>query len=231
MSENQIYPYKVLFVEDEELLRKNYASYLKMLFSDVYEAKDGEEALYLYKEEKPDILIVDIHIPKIDGLELLEIIRKEDISTKAIVFTAHINTEFLLKATSLKLVKYLKKPVSRRDLRNALFLAINEISNYEIIPISTINLEEGYSWNVQLKELKHFNKSIDLTNKERLFLDLLFSHRNKVFSYNEIFYHVWEDYNEEGSFNGLKNLIRRLRKKLPKDLIQNIFNEGYKIKI
>ena len=231
MGENQIYPYKILFVEDEESLRKNYISYLKMLFSHVYEAKDGEEALSLYRKERPDILIVDIHIPKIDGLELLKIIRKEDITTKAIILTAHINTEFLLKATSLKLVKYLKKPVPRKDLKEALFLAVSEISSYEIIPITIINLEEGYSWNAQSKELKHFNKSIDLTNKERLFLALLFSHINKVFSYNDIFYHVWEDYNETGSFNGLKNLIRRLRKKLPKDLIQNVFNEGYKIKI
>ena len=79
--------------------------------------------------------------------------------------------------------------------------------------------------------MKHFNEIVDLTNKERLFLELLFSHKNKVFSYDEIFYYVWNDFNENVSLSSLKNLISRLRKKIDIDLIVNVFNEGYKLKI
>ncbi|QDF28719.1 response regulator transcription factor [Halarcobacter anaerophilus] len=224
-----LYPYKILFIEDEELLRKNYTDYLKMNFSEVIEAKDGQEGLDLYKKYKPDILIVDINIPRIDGLKLLEMIRINDIETKAIILTAHVDKDFLLRAASLKLVKYLEKPVNRKNLKDALLLAINEISTYSITNKKIVELKEELLWNNELKELIFQNKNIELTNKEKLLLELLTSHANKVFSYDEIFFHVWNNYNEEASFSALKNLIRRIRKKLPENTILNIFNEGYKI--
>jgi len=124
----ELYPYKILFVEDEEATRKNYVTYLKMLFSEVYEAKDGEIAYQLYKEKKPDILILDVNIPKLNGLELLEKIRENDYTTKAIMFTAHSDQNFLLQAVSLQLTKYLVKPVSRQELKEALDLAISELN-------------------------------------------------------------------------------------------------------
>ena len=67
-----------------------------------------------------------------------------------------------------------------------------------------------------------------LTNKEKIFLELLFSHKNRVFTYDEISDYVW-GYDDSIPLNGLKNIVKRLRKKLPEDTILNIFNEGYKI--
>jgi len=224
----EVYPYKILFVEDEEATRKNYVTYLKMLFSEVYEASDGEKAYQLYKEKKPDILILDVNIPKLNGLELLEKIRENDYTTKAIMFTAHSDKNFLLQAVSLQLTRYLVKPVSRKDLKEALDIAINELLKYSVTPIQKIDLKDNYSWDMELKELKHHNTLIELTSKERILLSLLFSYKNRVFSYDDIFEYVW-GYNEEISLNGLKNMIKRLRKKLPEDTIINVFNEGYKI--
>jgi len=223
-----IHPYKILFVEDEQAIRENYIIYLKMLFSEVYEAKDGEEAYEFYKSKKPDIMIVDINIPKLNGIELLKKIREEDYMTKAILLTAHTDKAFLLEAASLKLTKYLVKPVSRKDLKEALNLAINELLKYNISPLQKIELAQKYSWDLQLKELKYYDKVIELTNKEKNLLDLLFSHKNRIFTYDEIFEYVW-GYEESININGLKNIIKRLRKKLPENTILNIFNEGYKI--
>lgn len=228
---NKLYPYKVLIVEDEDLLRGNYVEYLKIIFANVFEAKDGEEALEQYFRVKPDIIIVDINIPKINGLKLLEIIREKDLQTKAIILTAHVNKDFLLKATSLKLIKYLEKPVNRKNLKNAIQIAINEIVTYSIKYVKIIKLSYEISWDSEIKELKIKDEIIDLTSKERSLLDLLISHPNRVFSYDEIFFYVWNNVNEETSINALKNLIRRVRKKIPHDIIQNIFNEGYKINI
>ena len=223
-----IYPYKILFVEDEKAIRENYITYLKTFFAEVFEAEDGVKAYELYKLKKPDIMIVDINIPKLNGLELLERIRENDYTTKAIMLTAHTNKSFLLKATTLKLTKYLVKPVSRKDLNEALESTINEILKYSVMSIQKIELSENYSWNMELKELKHHNHIIELTNKERTLLELLFSHRNRVFTYEEIFEYVW-GYDESITLNGLKNMIKRLRKKFPENTILNIFNEGYKI--
>ena len=111
------YPYKILFVEDDQVIRENYVTYLKMFFSEVFEAEDGEKAYELYKLKKPDIMIIDINIPKLNGLDLLERIRENDYSTKAIMLTAHSDKSFLLKAVGLKLTRYLVKPVSRKDLK------------------------------------------------------------------------------------------------------------------
>lgn len=225
---SDLYPYKILVVEDEEAIRKNYIIFLKMFFKEVYEADDGEKAYNLYKSEKPDIMIVDINIPKLNGLELIKKIRERDFTTKIIILTAHSDKYFLFEAIELKLTKYLVKPVSRKDLNEALDLAINEISQYTILNIKNIQLTDEYSWNTELKELKFHNKIIDLTNKERNFLSLLLSHKNRAFNYNEIFEYVWT--NEELiSLNSLKNLVKRLRKKLPENMISNVFNEGYKI--
>ncbi len=222
-----LYPYKILFIEDEEATRVNYVSYLKTLFCEVYEADDGEKAYTLYKEKKPDIMIIDINIPKINGLELLKMIRESDYKTKAIMLTAHTKKSFLLDAASLKLTKYLVKPISRKELKDALELTISELSKYNVLAIKKIDFAQNYWWDIELKELRHFNSLIKLTSKERIFLELLFSRKNRVFTYDEIFEYVW-DFEESVSINSLKNMVKRLRKKTPQDLIVNVFNEGYK---
>ena len=223
-----VYPYKILFIEDEEATRENYITYLRMFFSEVYEAEDGEKAYALYQEKKPDIMIIDINIPKLNGIKLLEKIRETDYQTKAIMLTAHTDESFLLSAASLKLTSYLVKPVSRKKLKEALAACVDELLKYSITPIQKIDLPQNYSWDIELKELKQYNNFIDLTSKERNLLALLFSHKNRVFSYDDIFEYLWE-YDEKISLNGLKNIIKRLRKKLPDDTIVNVFNEGYKI--
>ena len=173
-------------------------------------------------------MIVDINIPKLSGLELLRKIRENDYNTKAIVLTAHTDKTFLLEATSLKLTRYLVKPVSRKDLKEALKDTIDELLKYNILPIQKINLTDDYSWDFQLNELKHHNKNVELTNKEKIFLKLLFSHKNRVFTYDEIFEYIWQ-YEDSISIDGLKNMVKRLRKKLPENTILNVFNEGYKV--
>jgi len=223
-----LYPYKILFVEDDQVIRENYVAYLKMMFSEVYEAKDGEEAYALYKIKKPDLMIVDINLPKLTGLELLKKIRENDHTTKAIMLTAHTDKSFLLEAIQLKLTQYLVKPVSSKDLNEALELTIKELLQYNVMPLQKIELPQNYSWHVELKELKHHNTLIKLTKKEKILLDLLFSHKNRVFTYDEIFEHICE-YEETNSINGIKNMVKRLRKKLPEGSIVNLFNEGYKI--
>jgi len=225
-----LHPYKILFIEDEKATRENYVTYLKMFFSEVYEAEDGEKAYQLYQTNKPDILIIDINIPKLNGLDLLAKIREKDHTTKAIMLTAHTDKEFLLKATSLKLTKYLVKPVSRKDLKETLDFTIQELKKYSTVAISNIEFANNYTWNSDLKLLKHNNINIELTHKERTFLKLLFSHKHRVFTYEEIFDYVWE-FGEEIGLNSLKNMVKRLRKKLPENTIVNIFNEGYKISL
>lgn len=225
-------PYSVLYIEDEKDIRANYMNYLDRHFEKVYEAADGEEGYEKYKKNRPDIMIVDINLPKLNGLDLVRRIRKNNHSTKVIMLTAHSETKFLLEATELKLTKYLVKPVSRRELKDALTHVIDELSNFEITSKKTIVLKNGFYWDIQRKELLNNNSSAVLTNKERSILALLFSSVNTTFTYDEIIINVWyEDDYDRDKLDALKTIIKNLRKKLPKDIIKNVYGTGYKIEM
>lgn len=229
MSED-IRKFDILFVEDEKAIRDNYVRYLKRYFQNVYEAEDGEEAYEIYKEKKPHILIVDLNIPKLNGLELLAKIRQSDHSVKAIILTAHTEAKFLIEATSLKLTKYLVKPVNRSALKNALDLAILEFSNFDVVSKNCITLKENFSWDINNEELINKESSILLTNKERKILAMFFKNINKTMTYDDMVLEVWYDY-EEDKIDALKTIIKNLRKKLPKDTIINVFGIGYKVEV
>ncbi|WP_372998482.1 response regulator transcription factor [Sulfurimonas sp.] len=224
--------YTVLYIEDEKDIRTNYVNYLTRHFEKVYEAADGEEGYEKYKKNRPDIMIVDINLPKLNGLDLVRRIRENNHSTKVIMLTAHSETKYLLEATELKLTKYLVKPVSRSELKDALTLVIDELSNFETTSKKTIVLKEGFYWDIQREELLNNNSSAVLTNKERSILAFLFSSVNRTFSYDDIIINVWyEDDYDRDKLDALKTIIKNLRKKLPKDTIKNVFGTGYKIEI
>jgi len=221
-------PYSILFIEDEDETRENYVKYLKRYFIDVYEARDGESALKIYRDKKPDILIIDINLPKISGIELLEMIREKDHTTKALMLTAHSSTEFLLKSAELKLTKYLIKPISRAELRDALDLVIKELNCFNTISKNTFIFKEQYSWDYDEQKLLKNHIEIVLTLQERQVLELLLNHININISYDNIILHLWNNF-ETDKLNSVKTVIKTLRKKLPKDTIHNIYGLGYKI--
>lgn len=223
-----IYPYSVLFVEDEDVIRQNYVTFLKMMFEQVFEAADGENGYALYKEKKPNIIIVDINLPNMNGLELLEKIRQTDQKTKAIVLTAYANQEFLLQAVSLKLTSYLIKPVERLELFKSLDKAIDELKNYCFVPLKIIKIDNIYNWDNENYILYSYSEEVPLTKKERDLLILLFSAKNRIFTYDEIFESIWS-HTHESSMNSLKSLVKTLRKKIPKEKIRNISGIGYTI--
>jgi DNA-binding response OmpR family regulator len=222
--------YSILYVEDEKEIRANYVNYLDRHFYKVYEAEDGLEGYEKYKQYKPDIMIVDINLPKLNGLELVKKIREYDHSIKIIMLTAHAEAKYLLEATELKLTKYLVKPISRSELKDALNLLLEELCNFETKSKQRIVLNDGFHWDIKRQELFNNSSSIVLTNKERSILSLLFSSINRVFTYDEIIINVWyEDDYDNDKLDALKTIIKNLRKKLPKDTIKNVFATGYKI--
>lgn len=228
MINDKKYGYSILFVEDEIELRKNYVMYLQTMFEFVYEAGDGEEAYSIYKDKKPDILIVDINIPKLNGLDLLKKIRENDYTIKAIVLTAHKDKDFLLQATSLQLTNYLIKPIKRKALQHSLEKVIDELRSYKTISIKNKIFNDNYMWNYDTQEFTYNAKVIHLTNKEKIIIILFMNNLNSILSIEKIIYSVWNEYQETHEA-ALKTILTKLRKKLPKDMIKNIHGIGYKI--
>ena len=228
MKDNSKTPYSILFVEDEEATRKNYVNYLRRYFENVYEAEDGIEAYSLYLKHKPQILIVDINMPKMNGIELLQKIRQKDHSVKSIILTAHTTTDFLLQASELKLTKYLEKPVTRAELKEALDLVITELNSFRIVSKKTYTLKENHLWDYTEQKLFKNHIEIKLTLQESQILALLFDNINTKLSYDTMITHIWDNF-EEDKINALKTAIKKLRKKLPEDTIVNVYGFGYKV--
>lgn len=224
---NKVQPYNILFIEDEKDIRDNYTKYLRRHFLNVYEAVDGEDGYGVYKDKKPEIMIVDINLPKLNGLDLVKKIREEDQSVKVIMLTAYSDTKYLLDASELKLVKYLVKPITRRELKSALDVAVEEFSMFDVVSKKTINLKDGYAWDYEMKKVLLNGLEISFTNKEQQIVTLLLSNPNYVFTYDEIIIEVWSSF-EDDKLDPLKTLIKNIRKKLPKDTIKNVFGVGYK---
>ena len=175
-------------------------------------------------------MIIDVDIPKLNGVELLKKIRVDDHTTKAIMLTAHTDINIMRESASLKLTEYLVKPVSGITFKSALNKVVLELTQFKVVPIKKIQLKNNFYWDIEKEELIQYNKSIILTKKEKKVLVYLLSTTNKIFSSEELIFSAWENY-DEGSLNTLKQIIKNLRSKLPEDTLENVFGIGYKLKI
>ena len=224
--------YSVLYAEDEEKTRKNFVACFEMFFGKVYEAKNGKEALTLYEEKSPDILILDIQMPEISGLEVTKIIRKTDLDVKIIILTAHSDKERLLSAVPLRLNDYLIKPISRTSFISTIEKTITGIAkerdNDDLI---LLNKELDLKFNFTTGILYKLNETVPLTKYERCLLILLINKRNSIVTKNDVFNSVWDDLKLEYKDENIRNLVKKLRKKLPDDMIKSVYGSGYIFKL
>ena len=214
---------KILYAEDNEKMRDSYALVLERYFKEVIEACDGKEALELYKLHKPDIVLTDINMPELDGLELIRIIREDDKTTKIIVLSAYSDQEKLMKAIPLGLFAYLVKPIKGDDLKQVLTNVASHTEKSEHLKLSN-----GYVFDIKGRKMYDGSKEVELTTQEFTILDMLAGNIHNPVSNEIISFTLWGDYHED-SKNKIQNTIKRLRKKVP-DLIESVYGYGYKIK-
>jgi len=219
----------LLYAEDDRESQENYAFILQEYFSEIYLASNGKEAFDLFNEHQPDMLLLDISMPLINGLDLVSIIRKEHPTIPIVMLTAHSDRERLLKAVSLKLDGYLLKPVDITQLKETLQSLIKEIRNEEVVCLINDLVWDGHN-------LYYQDKVIKLTKKERLLLQLLCKYPGQYVSHDELIIHIWNDEMPDFGHNKkLVQLIYRLNKKLAETLscnphfIENSYTHGYRV--
>ncbi len=218
--------FTLLYIEDDEGLRKVNTRFLTRMFKVLYEARDGQEGYDLYKKYSPDIILTDINMPKLDGLSLVKKIRKEDKTTKIIISTAFSDKNYLLESIELNLERYIIKPINSRNLIPAFSKAVEKLDEERDFKIY---LDDNFYFDNQTELFYVDDNQIDMTKKELLFLKLLVLNKNKVVHYEEIEKVVWGD--EPMSLNSLRTTIGFLRKKIPFNCIKNISNMGYKLNL
>ncbi len=106
----------VLFVEDEELLRAIYERILDKFVKRLYVAENGKEGLEFYKKYKPDLIITDIMMPVMDGLEMVEHIRQRDNNVRLVILSAYGEAEYFMDAIKIGVNSFLLKPVETKKL-------------------------------------------------------------------------------------------------------------------
>jgi len=225
---SSIYNIKLLYVEDDEIARENGIEYLEHYFKIIYSASNGLEALNLYDKHKPDIIITDIEMPKLNGLEFIQQIRKQDSNTQVIITTAYSHKEYLFRAIELKLVKYLVKPINEKDFDEAIRLCIENI-NKETAESNIIHISNDMLFDTYNKNLFKNGELVKLRTKELDLLCLLIKNKTRFVTYMEMENTIWID--SVMTKDALKTVIKNLKSKLPKDSISNLSGTGYKIEL
>jgi len=224
MSSAKISDISILIAEDEKQLLNSMVEYLELFFVHVYTAEDGLTAYKIYKKQKPDIIISDIHMPHLDGLSMIEKIRKKDLETKIIITTAHSEKEKLMQAIELHLVKYMVKPIQSDKLKELLLTLVDELRQKK----DWVYLKESFYWDKTKKRLFHDEDEVVLKPKEQKVLELLCSRTNQSISAIDIYNYLYEDQPERDfSSDAITSLMKRIRQKLPKETIKSSYGVGY----
>ncbi len=229
---------KVLIAEDEAAIREIIAITLKRAGYEVTEACDGEEALLLYTEHENefDVVLLDIMMPNIDGLEVCKRLRKISSTVGIIMLTAKTQEMDKVSGLLMGADDYITKPFSPSELMarvDSVYrrVAMNSNQNNQQIPADKINIGP-FELNLRNRTLFKNGVQIELTQVEFQIIEFFFTNPGKALSRTDILKHVWGE-----SYYGDEKVVdvnmRRLRMKiedepsLPKHLV-TVWGMGYK---
>ena len=219
---------RLLLIEDEKRLSDNIKKGLTEQGFAVDQAFDGDEGQYLAESEDYDLIILDIMLPKRDGLEVCKNLRKKNIRTPILMLTAKTEIEDVASGLDIGADDYIKKPFSFVELRSRIQALLRRSHNQNSTVLTVGDLE--------LDPIKHTairsGKNISLTPKEFSVLEFLLRHKNEVVTRTMIIEHVW-DYNFEGMSNIVDVFVATLRRKIDKGaevkLLTTLHGVGYRI--
>jgi two-component system, OmpR family, copper resistance phosphate regulon response regulator CusR len=218
----------VLLIEDEPKQSEFIAIALEQAAYVVDKAYDGEEALKKIEVRDYDLIIVDLHLPKISGEELITKIRELKLTTPILVLTANDNTDTKVLTLNTGADDYLTKPFALDELLARVRALLRRPAT--VVPHTFVagQLEMRYGTH----EVKAGDKIVKLTRNEFRLLDFLIHKPDRVCTRAMIEEHVW-GYNTTNESNVIEVVVYNLRRKLGpqfKKYIQTVPNIGYRFK-
>lgn len=216
---------KILLLEDDRMLGDAISEYLIEMGHAVHRAYDGIDAMERVRSENFDLLILDINVPKLDGLDLLEALHAQKIRVPAVFISALIDIEEISRAYDLGCYDYLKKPFHLKELA----LRIEKVSRNHHLPQTHLRLSKSYSYDAEHSMLLCDNAPQSLSKRQLQMIDLLARNRGRVVDFDQFRAYVWD---EEFVDNAtIRSEMSRLKKSLKEDFIENIRALGYMIDI
>lgn len=224
--------FKILYAEDDETLAFLTKDNLEQNNYEVIHCSDGKSALKIFEDEEFDICIFDIMMPKMDGFELAEAVRKIDVNVPIIFLSAKTLKEDRIKGLRLGADDYLVKPFSIEELLLKIEIFIKR-SQKNIPALKTIYEVGKYQFDTKNFILFNGEEKVGLTQREAELLKLFLDHKNSVLKREQILTSLWgtDDY-----FMGrsLDVFISRLRKILANEegiSIENLHGIGFRFSI
>jgi two-component system OmpR family response regulator len=222
---------RILLVEDDLKIASFVVKGLQQAGFAVDHAQDGEEGLALALYETYDAAIIDIMLPKLDGLKLIEELRRKKIDTPVIILSAKRSIDDRVKGLQTGSDDYLTKPFSFSELLarvQALIRRATRITEPTRLSVGDLSME------LLKREIFRAGKKIDLQPREYSLLEYLMRNTGRVVSKTMILEHVW-DYNFDPQTDVVDVLVCRLRSKVDRDfdhkMIHTIRGVGYVLKV
>lgn len=212
---------RILIVEDEEPIRELIKLNLQMTGYETIEACDGLEGLEMVKNEKINLVLLDIMLPQMDGYELLPHITGKNIPV--ILLTAKDALKDKVKGLDMGADDYITKPFEAVEL----LARVKAVLRRSTKKISEIHFDDI---KILLKQRKVYKngKEIELTFKEFDLLRILAENKGIAMSREKLLQMVW-DYEYEGNTRTVDMHIQRLRNKLQTDKIKTVYKVGYRL--
>lgn len=216
--------YKILILEDDELFASTLEDFLSEEGFIVDLAFDGEECLRKNYEKNYDLYIFDINVPKINGLELLETLRKSHDNTPTIYLTSYKDKDTLQDAFLKGCDDYLKKPVDLDEL----LLRVKALLKRNKKHFDTIKLSKNISFNPQNRRVYEDDMDLNLQIKVIDLLELFIENRGDIVTKEMIISKLWSA-SEEYSDGSIRVYVNQIKKLFDSEVIINIKGVGYKI--
>ena len=227
---------KILVVDDERVLLDTLRYNLLRAGYEVLAATDGEAALRAAKQERPDLIILDVMLPKIDGFEVCRILRQERLSTPVLMLTARDEEVDKVLGLELGADDYLTKPFSMRELMARIKAMLRRVELIHIGENEAVKpLKEG-DLTIDIDSHQAFFKGAPLHLKPKEFdlLAFLMRNRGRAFTRDQLLAQVW-GYEYAGDTRTVDVHIRWLREKVERDpsnpeLVETVRGVGYRFK-
>ncbi|MEG1050409.1 MAG: response regulator transcription factor [Oscillospiraceae bacterium] len=217
---------KILVVEDEKDLRESLTEGLRLEGYGVDCCEDGETADRLAFEECYDLIILDLNLPKMDGIEVLENIRERDNQVNVLVLSARGATDDKILGLDCGANDYMTKPFHFAELQ----ARVRSLLRRKTVLENTVLTCGGIALDTVSHRVTAAGQPVSLTGKELRILEYMLLHKGRVISQQELLDHVWD-----GSVDCFSNSVRvhisslrkKLRTQLGIDPIKNMIGEGY----
>jgi len=216
---------KILLLEDDANLNETVTEFLEEQGHEIVSVYDGDEAQEKLYESKYDLLLLDINVPGINGLELLKESREGGVVAPAIFITSMDTVDDLEKGFKSGCDDYIRKPFALKELQ----IRIETLLRRDFFHHSKelMQISEDITYDIKSNALMISGQSVSLGNKESRLLKLFLKHNEEVITHESIYESLW-DYDEEPSDTALRTYIKNLRKIIGKERIVSIKKQGYK---